>query len=86
MTADALVTAGVLVTGIAMVLTGFGWIDPAVSLLVSAVIVYGTWGLMRDATGWRSTRYPAASTPRRCAPISPRCRGWRRSTTCTSGA
>ncbi|HKS89309.1 MAG TPA: cation diffusion facilitator family transporter [Stellaceae bacterium] len=49
MTADALVTAGVVVAGIAVALTGLAWIDPAVSLAVSAVIVYGTWGLLRDA-------------------------------------
>jgi cobalt-zinc-cadmium efflux system protein len=49
MAADALVTAGVVVTGIAVVLTGLAWLDPAVSLIVSAVIVYGTWGLLRDS-------------------------------------
>jgi len=50
MAADALVTAGVVVTGIAVALTGLAWLDPAVSLVVSAVIVYGTWGLLRDST------------------------------------
>jgi cobalt-zinc-cadmium efflux system protein len=51
MAADALVSAGVVVTGIAIALTGFLWLDPAVSLGVSAIIVYGTWGLIKDATG-----------------------------------
>ena len=51
MAADALVSAGVVVTGIAIALTGLLWLDPAVSLVVSAVIVYGTWGLIKDATG-----------------------------------
>jgi cobalt-zinc-cadmium efflux system protein len=51
MAADALVTAGVLVTGVAIALTGQDWIDAAVSLLVSAVIVYGTWDLMKEAMG-----------------------------------
>src|SRR6266852_1044047 len=51
MAADALVTAGVVVTGIAIALTGLLWLDPAVSLIVSAGIVYGTWGLIKDATG-----------------------------------
>lgn len=49
MAADALVTAGVVVTGIAVALTGLAWLDPAVSLLVSMVIVYGTWDLLRDS-------------------------------------
>ena len=51
MAADALVTAGVVVAGIAIALTGLYWLDPAVSLIVSAVIVYGTWDLVRHAIG-----------------------------------
>jgi cobalt-zinc-cadmium efflux system protein len=49
MAADALVAAGVVVAGIAIALTGLLWLDPAVSIVVSAVIIYGTWGLIRDA-------------------------------------
>jgi cobalt-zinc-cadmium efflux system protein len=51
MAADALVTAGVVVSGIAIALTGLFWLDPAVSLVVSAIVVYGTWDLMRGAIG-----------------------------------
>ena len=51
MAADTLVTAGVVAAGIAIWLTGRLWIDPAVSLIVSAVIVIGTWGLMKSAMG-----------------------------------
>lgn len=51
MTADALVSAGVVVAGIAITLTGLPWLDPAVGLVVSAVIVYGTWDLIKDAMG-----------------------------------
>ena len=50
MAADALVTAGVVIAGIAIALTGLPWLDPAVSLMVSGVIVYGTWDLIRSAT------------------------------------
>ncbi|HWB48582.1 MAG TPA: cation diffusion facilitator family transporter [Stellaceae bacterium] len=49
MAADALVTAGVVAAGIAIALTGLLWLDPAVSLAVSAVIVYGTWDLVRQS-------------------------------------
>ena len=49
MAADALVTAGVVVAGIAIALTGLPWLDPAVSLAISGVIVYATWGLIRGA-------------------------------------
>ncbi len=49
MAADALVTAGVVVTGIAIALTGQPWLDPAVSLVVAVVIIYGTWDLIKEA-------------------------------------
>ena len=49
MAADTLVTAGVVVAGILIALTGFLWLDPAVSLVVSAVIVYGAWDLVKQA-------------------------------------
>jgi cobalt-zinc-cadmium efflux system protein len=49
MAGDALVTAGVVAAGIAISLTGWLWLDPAVSLGVSAVIVAGTWGLLKGA-------------------------------------
>jgi len=51
MAADTLVTATVVAAGIAIALTGWLWLDPAVSLFVSAVIVFGTWGLMKSAIG-----------------------------------
>ncbi len=49
LTADAFVTAGVVAAGIAIWLTGSLWLDPAVSLIVSAVIVIGTWRLLKSA-------------------------------------
>ncbi len=47
--ADAAVSAGVVVAGAILWKTGWGWIDPATSLLVSAVVLVGTWSLLRDA-------------------------------------
>jgi cobalt-zinc-cadmium efflux system protein len=49
MAADALVSLGVVVAGVAIILTGFAWIDPLVSLAIVAVIAWGTWGLARDS-------------------------------------
>jgi cobalt-zinc-cadmium efflux system protein len=49
--ADALVTAGVVAAGIVIWLTNWLWLDPLVSLVVSAVIVFGTWGLLKSAIG-----------------------------------
>ncbi len=50
MAADAAVSAGVVVAGIAIFYTGWHWLDPVTSLLINAIIVWGTWGLLRDAT------------------------------------
>ncbi|MCL4782746.1 MAG: cation diffusion facilitator family transporter [Bryobacterales bacterium] len=49
MVADAAVTLGVLLSGIAIYYTGVAWLDPAVSLLIVAVVLWGTWSLFRDA-------------------------------------
>jgi cobalt-zinc-cadmium efflux system protein len=49
MLADALVAAGVVVAGGVILLTGWLWIDPTASLVVSAIIVWGTWGLLKDS-------------------------------------
>ncbi len=49
MAADALVSLGVVLAGGAIILTGAWWIDPLVSLVIVAVIAWGTWGLARDS-------------------------------------
>src|SRR5207247_2206950 len=68
MAADTLVTASVVAAGIALALTGWLWLDPAVSLVVSAVIVIGTWGLGKSAIGLALDAVPesvdAAAVPR----------------------
>jgi cobalt-zinc-cadmium efflux system protein len=49
MAADAAISAGVVVAGFAILSTGLHWIDPVVSLLICAVIVWGTWDLLRES-------------------------------------
>ena len=49
MAADTGVSAGVILAGLAINLTGAQWIDPTVSLLIVVVIAIGTWGLLRDS-------------------------------------
>jgi cobalt-zinc-cadmium efflux system protein len=51
MAADAGVSAGVVVGGGLILLTGARWIDPAISLAVVAVILWSTWGLLRESLG-----------------------------------
>ena len=50
MMADAGISAAVVVSGFIMLRTGLNWVDPALSLVVVAVIVRGTWGLLREST------------------------------------
>jgi cobalt-zinc-cadmium efflux system protein len=47
--ADALVAMGVVIGGILIHYTGQMWIDPAVGLLIVVIILWGTWGLLRDS-------------------------------------
>lgn len=49
MAADAGVSLGVVIAGVAILLTGWVWIDPVVSLAIVAVIFIGTWGLLKDS-------------------------------------
>ncbi len=49
MAADALVSLGVVLAGGLYLWRGWQWIDPVVSLSISAVIVYGTWSLFRQS-------------------------------------
>jgi cobalt-zinc-cadmium efflux system protein len=65
MAADAAISFGVVVAGIAMLLTGWNWLDPVVSLVLVAAIVWATWGLLRDATRLALHGVPAGIDPSR---------------------
>ena len=49
MAADAAVSAGVVLSGLVILVTGWLWLDPVASLAINAVIVWGTWGLLRES-------------------------------------
>lgn len=49
MAADALVSLGVVLAGIAIVFTGWYWFDPVISLIIVAVVIWGTWDLLKAA-------------------------------------
>lgn len=59
MAADAIVSLGVVLAGIAIVATGWLWFDPVVSLIIVAVIVFGTWQLLRDSVNLALDGVPA---------------------------
>ncbi|MGN6515906.1 MAG: cation diffusion facilitator family transporter [Rhizomicrobium sp.] len=49
MAGDAAISFGVVIAGLIILMTGWHWVDPAVSLGIAAVIVAGTWSLLRDS-------------------------------------
>jgi cobalt-zinc-cadmium efflux system protein len=59
MAADALVSLGVVIGGLTMLSTGWFWLDPVLSLVIVAVVLIGTWGLLRDAIRLSLSAVPA---------------------------
>ncbi len=49
MAADALVSLGVVLAGIAIIFTKWFWLDPVFSLVISALIIFSTWELLKDS-------------------------------------
>jgi cobalt-zinc-cadmium efflux system protein len=46
---DALVSVGVVISGLIMKYTGWSWIDSAISYLIAVVIFFSTWKLLKDS-------------------------------------
>lgn len=63
MAADAAITLGVVMSGIAIVYTGWHWLDPATSLVVALLVIVGTWGLLRDSVNLALHAVPAGIDP-----------------------
>lgn len=63
MLADTAVSAAVVAAGLAIWLTGARWLDPLASLLVVGVILWSTWGLLKE-----SLAMAMAGVPRRIDP------------------
>jgi len=49
MAADTAVSLGVVVSGVVILLTGWYWVDPLISLVIVVVILFGTMGLLRES-------------------------------------
>jgi cobalt-zinc-cadmium efflux system protein len=47
--ADAVILAGVVIAAIIIQFTGWVWIDPVLALIIVGLILWGTWGLLRDS-------------------------------------
>jgi cobalt-zinc-cadmium efflux system protein len=65
MLADAAVSAGVVAAGALVLWTGARWIDPATSLVVAAIILWGTWGLLVESTSMTLAGTPRGIDPRK---------------------
>ncbi|WP_096486589.1 cation diffusion facilitator family transporter [Methylorubrum populi] len=63
MAADAAVSAGVVVAGLLIALTGWRWLDPVTSLLIAAAVVWSTWGLLRDSVRMSLAAVPPGIDP-----------------------
>jgi cobalt-zinc-cadmium efflux system protein len=63
MASDAVVSAGVVVAGFVIMMTGWLWLDPVVSLVINAAIVWATWGLLRDSLGMAMAAAPSTIDP-----------------------
>ena len=49
MAVDAIVSLGVVISGIIIYFTNLYWIDSVVSLIIAIVILRGTWSLLKDS-------------------------------------
>ena len=65
MVADAAVSAGVVIAGLAIMYSGKQWIDPVVSLIIVAVIFFGTWSLLRESIDLALHAIPKGIDPKK---------------------
>jgi len=65
MAADTAVSLGVVIAGGLIWWTGADWIDPLVSLIIVAVILVGTWGLLKESVNLSLDAVPAGIDPDR---------------------
>ena len=64
MAADAVISAGVVLAGLAILFTGWLWLDPAASLVIVIVVAFGTWGLLKDSVAMAIDAVPAGIDPK----------------------
>ncbi len=65
MASDAVISAGVVIAGLIILITGWLWLDPVVSLAINAAIVLGTWGLLRDSVTLSLDAVPPGVDPQK---------------------
>jgi len=63
MAADAAVSAGVVAAGLIIIWTDAVWIDPAMSIVISIVILAGTWKILRESLNLAADAVPKNVNP-----------------------
>ena len=63
MASDAAVSVGVIVIGLAILASGWNCLDHAISILIGGVIVWGTWGLLRESANLAMDAVPEGIDP-----------------------
>jgi cobalt-zinc-cadmium efflux system protein len=75
MAADAAVSVGVVIAGIVILFTGWSWLDPAISLVISAIIIWGTWSLLTDSMAMSLSAVPPGIDPAKVRAYLEKCVG-----------
>jgi cobalt-zinc-cadmium efflux system protein len=63
MLGDAAISFGVVLSGAILLKTGWLWLDPLASLVISALIILGTWGLLKESLVLALQAVPAGIDP-----------------------
>jgi cobalt-zinc-cadmium efflux system protein len=63
MAADAAVSAAVVVAGFVILWTGQQWVDPAMSIAVAIIILWGSFGLLKESVGMSLMGVPQGIEP-----------------------
>ncbi|MBY0414078.1 MAG: cation diffusion facilitator family transporter [Bdellovibrionales bacterium] len=64
MAADALISFGVVLSALVISYTSWNWLDPLVSIIISLVIIYGTWDLLKVSIHLSMDAVPHGIKPR----------------------
>jgi cobalt-zinc-cadmium efflux system protein len=65
MASDAAVSLGVVIAAVAVMMTGWLWLDPAVSIAIALVITWGTWSLLSASVNLALDAVPANIDPQK---------------------
>ena len=60
---DAVVSLGVVLAGLVIGLTGWLWLDPVASLVIAAIIIVGTWSLLKESLDLALDAVPTSIDP-----------------------